>query len=703
MKRILILALLSITILSCNQNKKNTSMNNDLKGNPFLKESTLPYHAPDFTKIKNKDFKPALLEAMKQQSEAIKKIVKNSKQPTFDNTILALEKSKEMLDRVSNVFNSLTAANTNDTLKKVQTELSPLEAKHFDEIYLNNKLFSKVKAIYDTRNNLKLDEESLKLTDYYYKKFVAAGANLSDENKTKLKDINTELATLSTKFNQTLLEANAATTIEIHDVKKLAGMSKSQIANIKDKTKENTWLLTITNTTQQSQLQYLENREVRKQLFEAGWSRTNGGKYNTKGLVTKMVELRAQKAKLLGFKNYASWRLQNTMAKTPEAVLDLFAKLVPASTAKAHKEAEEIQRMIKKEGQNFKLEPWDWNFYAEKVRKAKYNLDESEIKPYFELHNVLEKGVFFAATKLYGITFKKRTDIPTYQKDVITYELFNEDGTPLGLFYADYYARPSKSGGAWMDNFVTQSTLYNKKPVIYNVMNIAKPAEGEPTLLNFDEVETMFHEFGHALHGFFASQHYPSISGTSVSRDFVEFPSQFNEHWALYPEVLKNYALNYKDGSKIPETLIKKIKNASTFNQGYSLTEVLAASNLDMLWHTINTDTKIKDVNQFENKALNSVHLLVKEVPTRYRSTYFAHIFAGGYSAGYYSYLWTEVLSDDAYQYFEEHNGLTRENGQRFRDMVLSRGNTLELEKMYEEFRGSAPKIEPMIKARGLN
>ncbi len=703
MKRILILALLSITILSCNQNKKNTSMNNDLKGNPFLKESTLPYHAPDFTKIKNKDFKPALLEAMKQQSEAIKKIVKNSKQPTFDNTILALEKSKEMLDRVSNVFNSLTAANTNDTLKKVQTEISPLEAKHFDEIYLNNKLFSKVKAIYDTRNNLKLDGESLKLADYYYKKFVAAGANLSDENKTKLKDINTELATLSTKFNQTLLEANAATTIEIHDVKKLAGMSKSQIANIKDKTKENTWLLTITNTTQQSQLQYLENREVRKQLFEAGWSRTNGGKYNTKGLVTKMVELRAQKAKLLGFKNYASWRLQNTMAKTPEAVLDLFAKLVPASTAKAHKEAEEIQRMIKKEGQNFKLEPWDWNFYAEKVRKAKYNLDESEIKPYFELHNVLEKGVFFAATKLYGITFKKRTDIPTYQKDVITYELFNEDGTPLGLFYADYYARPSKSGGAWMDNFVTQSTLYNKKPVIYNVMNIAKPAEGEPTLLNFDEVETMFHEFGHALHGFFASQHYPSISGTSVSRDFVEFPSQFNEHWALYPEVLKNYALNYKDGSKIPETLIKKIKNASTFNQGYSLTEVLAASNLDMLWHTINTDTKIKDVNQFENKALNSVHLLVKEVPTRYRSTYFAHIFAGGYSAGYYSYLWTEVLSDDAYQYFEEHNGLTRENGQRFRDMVLSRGNTLELEKMYEEFRGSAPKIEPMIKARGLN
>jgi peptidyl-dipeptidase Dcp len=677
-------------------------MQND-ENNPFFKESALPYSAPDFTKIKNKHFKPALLEAMKQQSNAINKIVENSEKPTFDNTILALEKSKVMLDRVENVFNALTGANTNDTLKKVQTEISPIEAKHFDEIYLNNKLFSKVKNIYDNSKNLKLDAESLKLVDYYYKKFIAAGANLSDEDKSKLKDINSQLATLSTKFNQTLLEADAAATIEIHDVKKLAGFTKSQIANIKDKTKENTWLLTITNTTQQSQLQYLKNRDVRKQLFEAGWNRTNGGKYDTKGIVTKMVELRAQKAKLLGFKNFASWRLQNTMAKKPQAVLDLFAKLVPAATSKARKEAAEIQKMIKKEGKDFKLEPWDWNFYAEKVRKAKYNLDENEVKPYFELKTVLEKGVFFAATKLYGITFKKRTDLPTYQKDVMTYELFDKDGTPLGLFYADYYARPSKSGGAWMDNFVTQSTLYNKKPVIYNVMNIAKPAEGEPTLLTFDEVETMFHEFGHALHGFFASQHYPSLSGTSVSRDFVEFPSQFNEHWALYPEVLKNYALNYKDGSKIPQELITKIKNASTFNQGYSLTEVLAASNLDMLWHTISADTKIEDVNQFENKALNSVHLLMREVPTRYRSTYFAHIFAGGYAAGYYSYLWTEVLSHDAYNYFTEHGGLTRENGQRLRDMVLSRGNTLELEKMYEDFRGSAPKIEPMIKARGLN
>lgn len=678
-------------------------MENNLNNNPFLKESTLPYSIPDFTNIKNEHFKPAYIEAMRQQTVAVNSIIKNEEEATFQNTILALEKSKEMLDRVNNVFNALTAANTNDSLKKVQSETAPLLAKHFDKIYLNDTLFLKVKSIYAKRNKLKLDLESLKLVDYYYKKFTIAGANLTEDNKIKLRDINEQLASLSTKFNQTLLEANKAATIEIHDVRKLDGFSENQIANIKDNTKENTWLLTITNTTQQSQLQHLKNRAVRKQLFEAGWNRTNGGKHSTKELVKKMVELRAQKAKLLGFDNFASWRLQNTMAKKPQAVLDLFAKLVPAATLKARKEAAVIQKMIEKQGETFKLEPWDWNFYAEKVRKEKYDLDENEIKPYFELHTVLEKGVFYAAEKLYGITFKKRTDIPTYQKDVITYELFNEDGTALGLFYADYYARPSKSGGAWMDNFVTQSTLYNKKPVIYNVMNIAKPAEGEPTLLNFDEVETMFHEFGHALHGFFANQHYPSLSGTSVARDFVEFPSQFNEHWALYPEILKNYALNYKNGNKIPLELIAKIKNASTFNQGYSITEVLAASNLDMLWHTISTDTKITDVNKFENDALESVHLLLKEVPTRYRSTYFAHIFSGGYAAGYYSYLWTEVLSHDAYDYFTEHGGLTRENGQRFRDMILSKGNTLELEKMYKEFRGSSPKIEPMIKARGLN
>lgn len=678
-------------------------MSNDLSNNPFLKESTLPYYAPDFDKIKNKDFKPAILEGLKQQSEAVKTIISNSKKPTFDNTILALEKSTVLLSRVSTIFNALAGANTNDTIKKVEKEIAPLMAKHTDGIYLSNALFSKVKEIYDVKDELNLDNESVKLIEYYYKKFNEAGANLSDENKMELRNINEKLASLSTKFNQTLLDANAAATIKIHDVKKLAGMSKDQIANIKDKKEKNTWNLTITNTTQQSQLQYLENRSIRKQLFEAGWNRTNGGEFDTKNIVKEIVELRANKAKLLGFKNFASWRLQNTMAKNPQAVLDLFSKLVPVATSKAKKEAAEIQKMIYSAGEKFKLEPWDWNFYAEKVRKVKYDLDENEIKPYFELSTVLEKGVFYAAQKLYGITFKKRTDLPTYNNDVITYELFEEDGTSIGLFYADYYARPSKSGGAWMDNFVTQSKLYAKKPVIYNVMNIAKPLEGEPTLLNFDEVETMFHEFGHALHGFFASQQYPSISGTSVARDFVEFPSQFNEHWAMESTILENYALNYNTRAKIPKQLVSKINNARTFNQGYSLIEVLAASNLDMLWHTTSVDIKINDVNAFEVKALKSVDLWMSEVPTRYRSSYFAHIFSGGYSAGYYSYLWTEVLSHDAFEYFNENGGLTRENGQRYRDMILSRGNTIELEKMYKDFRGSDPKIEPMIKARGLN
>jgi peptidyl-dipeptidase Dcp len=703
MKKTIIILILIISIVSCNKDKKNSLMENDLTNNPFLKESTLPYFAPDFTKIQNKHFKPALIEAMKQQSDAVKIIIENKEKTTFDNTILALEKSGEMLDRVNNVFKSLTAAHTNDTLKKVETEIAPLAAKHYDEIYLNDKLFAKVKDIYTNRGNLNLDAESYKLVENSYEKFTIAGANLSKEDKVTLKNINEQLASLSTTFNQTLLDANDVATVEIHDVKKLAGFSKEQIENIKDKTKENTWLLTITNTTQQSQLQNLEHRETRKQLFEAGWNRTNGGKYDTRQLVTKMVELRAQKSKLLGFDNFASWRLQNTMAKKPQAVLDLFSKLVPAATAKAKKEIAEIQKMINSQGETFQLAPWDWNFYAEKVRKAKYNLDENEIKPYFELNSVLEKGVFYAAQKLYGITFKKRTDLPTYHEDVVTYELFEEDGTPLGLFYGDYYARSSKSGGAWMDNFVTQSTLYNKKPVIYNVMNIAKPANGEPTLLTYDEVETMFHEFGHALHGFFASQHYPSLSGTAVARDFVEFPSQFNEPWALNPEILQNYAVNYKTGAKIPQELITKIKNAGSFNQGYSLIEVLAASNLDMLWHTISSDTKITDVNKFETDALNSVQLLMKEIPTRYSSTYFSHIFSGDYYAGYYSYLWTEVLSHDAFDYFMENGGLTRENGQRYRDMILSKGNTMELEKMYKDFRGSSPKIEPMIKARGLN
>ncbi|WP_026452664.1 M3 family metallopeptidase [Aequorivita capsosiphonis] len=707
MKRVIPIVTMALLLVACNnskekedQNKSEQEMSNT--ENPLLSESTLPYGAPDFSKIKDDNFKPAMLEGMEQQKKAIEGIVNNEEEPTFDNTVLALEKSGELLNRSAQIFYGLTGSNTNEKLQAIEEEMAPKFAAQNDEIYLNEKLFQRFKTLYDQKDSLDLDPESLKLLENYYEDFEIAGANLSADDKTKLKDYNSRLATLTTKFGKTLLDANNAGAVTFTDKEELAGVDADYLKSIENKDGDG-WTVPLLNTTQQPLLQSMDNRDSREKLFNAAWMRADGGANDTRGLIKDLVELRAQKAKLLGFDNYAEWSLQKTMAKTPETVNKFFAGLIAAATAKAQVESDEIQKMIKSKGEDFTLEPWDWNYYAEMVRKAKYDLDEDQIKPYFELNNVLENGVFFAATKLYGITFKERTDLPTYQEDVKVYELFEENGDQLGLFYADYFARPSKRGGAWMSNFVTQSKLYNKKAVIYNVCNFPKPSGNEPALLTYDEVETMFHEFGHALHGFFANQQYPSLSGTAVARDFVEFPSQFNENWALYPEVLKNYAVHYKTGEKIPQELIDKIKKSGTFNQGYSLTENLAASNLDMQWHTISADKKIDDVDAFEKEALHKTKLdVVHAVPPRYRSTYFAHIFAGGYAAGYYSYSWTEMLDHDAYNWFETHGGLTRENGQRFRDMVLSKGNTLNLEKMYKDWRGSDPKIGPMLKARGL-
>lgn len=707
MKRVIPMLALAMLIVACNDSKEKKDpnqvedqMNNN--ENPLLSESTLPYGAPDFSKIEDSDFKPAMLEGISQQKKAVEEIANNEEEPTFDNTVVALEKSGELLNRSSQIFYALTGANTNETLQGIEEEMAPKFAAQNDEIYLNEKLFQRFKTLHEKRESLDLDPESLKLLEEYYKDFEIAGANLPSEDKEKLKKYNEKIATLTTKFGKTLLEANNAGAVTFNDKEELAGVDEGFL-----KTKANEdgkgWTIPLLNTTQQPQLKSMDNRDSREKLFKASWLRADGGANDTRGIIKELVEIRAEKAKLLGFDNYAEWSLQKTMAKTPETVNEFFAGLIPAATAKAKEEAAEIQKMIKSKGEDFTLEPWDWNYYAEMVRKAKYDLDEDQIKPYFELKNVLENGVFYAAEKLYGITFKERTDLPTYQEDVKVYELFEENGDQLGLFYADYFARPSKRGGAWMSNFVTQSKLYNKKPVIYNVCNFPKPSGNEPALLTYDEVETMFHEFGHALHGFFADQQYPSLSGTSVARDFVEFPSQFNENWALYPDVLKNYAVHYKTGEKIPQGLIDKIKKSGTFNQGYSLTENLAASNLDMQWHTISADKKIEDVDAFEKEALHKTKLdVVHAVPPRYRSTYFAHVFAGGYAAGYYSYSWTEMLDHDAYNWFDTHGGLTRENGQRFRDMVLSKGNTLELEKMYKDWRGSDPKIGPMLKARGL-
>lgn len=695
--KLLLATSFALGIISCNTNKNtNTTMNNI-----FFEESTLPYAAPDFSKISTADYMPAFEQGMKEQNERIDSIVTNTESPTFENTILALEKSSEILNRVSNVFFALTSSHTNDEIKALQEKLSPILSQHKDNIYLNKSLFDKIKQVYDSRENLGIDEEATKLIEEYYKDFSKAGANLSEEEKVKLKEINSTLATLQTQFNQTLLAANNAGAIEVSE-QELEGLSDSQKKSLKNKDTDG-YAISLLNTTQQPLLQSLNNRELREQLFKASIYRTDQGEHSTTNLVTQIAQLRAEKAALLGFPNYASWSMQGTMAKDPEKVLEFFTQLITAANNKAKQEAYDIQQMIYDSGEHFELMPWDWNRYAEKVRKEKYDLNEEELKPYFEMKTVLEKGVFYAAERLYGITYKQRTDIPTYHEDVMVYELFEEDGTELGLFYADFFARPSKRGGAWMSNFVTQSKLYNKKPVIYNVCNYTKPAEGEPALLTYDEVETMFHEFGHALHGFFADQTYPSLSGTAVARDFVEFPSQVNENWALHPEILANYAIHYESGETIPTTLIEKIKNASTFNQGYSLVELLAAANLDLQWHMIASDEELPGVEHFEKHALGDKNLNeVEAIFPRYKSTYFAHVFGGGYGAGYYSYIWTEMLHHDAYQWFETNGGLSRTNGQRFRDMVLSRGNTQELETMYTNWRRGQPTIEPMIKARGL-
>lgn len=703
MNKFLIPMLILFSLTACNEGQKGGNGSADIADNPLLRESTLPYNTPDFSKIKSGDFKPAILEGIRLKKEAVSKIANNSDTPSFDNTMVALEKSGAVLDRVLSPFYALTGANTNDTLQQVQEEIAPLLSGMNDFIYLNDSLFQRVKTLYEKRDALNLDAESAKLLEDYYTDFKIAGAELPPDKKEVLKKMNAQLATLGARFSKTLLAANNDGSVVFKDKNDLLGLSDGQLEANKNKDGQG-WKIPLQNTTQQPLLTDMTNRDSRKALFTAAWERGNGGPDDTKAIVTEIAAARADKAQLLGFKNFAEWRLQKTMAKTPENVFKMFAGLVPAATAKARVESDTIQHMIKRTGSDFILEPYDWNLYAEKVRKEKYDLDENQIKPYFSLKTVLEKGVFYAATQLYGITFKERTDIPVYHPDVLVYELFEQDGTPLGLFYGDYFARSSKRGGAWMSNLVEQSKLFNKKPVIYNVCNFSKPSGGEPALLTFDNVTTMFHEFGHALHGFFADQQYPSLSGTNVARDFVEFPSQFNENWALYPDVLKNYAINYKTGEPIPQELIDKIKRSSTFNQGYALTENLAAANLDMQWHTISAGVQTGDALQFEKDALHKTKLdVVHAVPPRYRSTYFAHIWGGGYAAGYYSYLWTEMLDHDAFQWFEEHGGLTRDNGQRFRDMVLSRGNTEDLEKMYRDWRGHNPEIGPLLKARGID
>lgn len=674
--------------------------------NPFSQASTLPFQAPPFDKIKNEDYEPALREGIKQQLKEIEATADNTAAPTFENTFVALEKSGALLRRVNNAFNAVTGANTNDTLQQLQETIAPeLSAVH-DEMYLNDQLFKRVETIYNNRSNLKLDKESNRLVEYYYQQFVLAGAKLSAVDKEQMKKLNAEEATLTAKFINQLVNAAKAGALHVEDSAALTGLSQldkeafAQDAAAKNK---NGWLIPLQNTTQQPVLQSLSNRNTREQLFNASWMRAERSDSNdTRAGIVRIAAIRAQKAKLIGFENYAAWKLQDQMAQTPQIVNKFLNALVPAVTGKAKQEAADIQALIDAQNGGFQLQPYDWEFYAEQVRKAKYDLDESEIKPYFELNTVLEKGVFYAANQLYGLTFKERHDIPVYQPDVRVFEVFDKDGTSLALFYCDYFKRDNKSGGAWMSNLVDQSFLLKTKPVIYNVCNFTKPAPGQPALISFDDVTTMFHEFGHALHGMFAHQNYPSLSGTNVARDYVEFPSQFNEHWALDAKVLNNYALHYKTGQPIPPQLVDKIKKASSFNQGYALTEAIAAAALDMQWHTLPADTAITDADAFEKNALHVTGLDLPQVAPRYRSSYFLHIWGNGYAAGYYAYQWTKMLEEDAYSWFTENGGLTRANGQRFRDMILSRGNTEEYNKMFKDFRGHEPDIKAMEKELGL-
>jgi len=675
--------------------------------NPLMQISKLPFHAPPFDKITNGDFKPAIKAGMAQQLAIVNAIAANPAPPTFQNTLVQLERSGSTLDRVLQDFNVLTSANTNPELQKVQEEEAPKLAAHHDAIYLNQKLFDRVKAIYNDRDKLKLDPESMRLITYYYNEFVHAGADLSDADKTKLKQLNQEAATLSAQYVNKILAATKDGALVVSDKSRLAGLTDDQIESAADAAKsrglDGKWVIPLQNTTQQPDLSELTNRDVRKELFENSWNRAEkGGPNDTRATISKLAKVRAEKAKLLGYPDFAAWKLVNQMAKKPATVDAFLGKLVGPTTAHARSEAAELQKVIDKDGGKFKLQPWDWEYYADKLRKQKYDLDQSEIKPYFELNNVLTKGVFYAANQLYGVTFKERHDIPVWQKDVRVFEVYDKDGSPLGLFYADYYKRDNKSGGAWMSNLVGQSKLLGTLPVIYNVLNIPKPPPGQPTLLTFDEVTTMFHEFGHALNGFFSDTEYPSLSGTNTARDFVEYPSQFNEHWALYPKVLKHYALNYKTGKPMPKSLVEKLMKARHFNSGYDMTELVAAAELDMQWHELPASAPEQDVDKFQREALEKTGMYMEQVPPRYRSSYFSHIWGSGYAAGYYAYMWTEMLCDDSYQWFLDHGGLTRANGQRFRDMILSRGNTEDLATMFENFYGSKPKIGPMLKYRGL-
>ena len=674
--------------------------------NPFARPSSLPLGTPDFSRIKDSDYLPALLAGMAEQKREIMAIANNPAAPTFNNTLVAMERSGLLLERANLAFNAVNGANTNDTLQATDTKTSPLFAAHNDFIYLNAKLFGRVKYLHDHQSELNLNPEQAKLLRVYYDQFVHAGAELPAAKQAQLKTMNTRLSTLQTQFTQKLLAAAKAGALHVDDESALAGLSPEQIASAQEAAKDRKvsgYVLPLQNTTQQPALESLTSHETRQKLMEASLNRAEHGDANdTRNIIREIASLRAKKAALFGYSTWADYTLYDQMAKDRATAIGFLDRLAPAVSAKQRQEAADIRALAKSQGAAFTPTAADWNYYAEQIRKQRYAIDSDQLKQYFEFNKVLEDGVFYAANQLYGLTFKERKDIPTWSPDMRVFDVIDTDGKQLAIFMIDPWKRDNKSGGAWMSNLVQQSYLRETKPVIYNVENFTKPAPGQPALISWDDVTTMFHEFGHALHGMFASQTYPTLEGTNVARDFVEFPSQFNENWALDPKVLPHYAVHYKTGQTIPQELIQKVLAARTFNQGYEVGEVLEAARLDLDWHSLAATAPLQNVDEFEAQALAASGYDTADVPSRYRSNYFLHIWSNGYSAGYYAYPWTRMLGQDAFATFESRGGLTRENGQRFRDMVLSRGNTLEYAEMYRAWAGHDPSIQPYIEYYGL-
>ena len=677
---------------------------------PFLSPSRLPFNYPPFDRIEDDAFRPAFERAMAEHAAEVDAIADAAEPPTFENTLVALERSGRVLERVQSVFFNLVAADTNETLDAIRSEVAPKLAAHSDAILLNARLFARVEALYDRRATLGLDGESLRLVEEYHTDFVRAGARLSDGDKQRLRDINAELASLEATFSRNVLSEVNESAVVVDARAALAGLSDNEITAAAEaaaaRDLDGKFLIALRNTSSQPPLASLDDRALRQRIFETSLARgSRGGDFDNRAIISRMARLRAERAALLGYPTHAAYSLERQTAQTVAAVNERLASLAPAAVANARREARDLQAMIAAAGGAHDLAAWDWAYYAEKVRAERYAFDAAQLRPYFALDSVLENGVFYAASGLYGLTFRERTDLPLHHPDVRVFDVLDADGEPLALFLADYYARPSKRGGAWMSSFVSQSELLGNRPVVANYLNIPKPPAGEPTLLTFDEVETLFHEFGHALHGMFSAVRYPYFSGTAVPRDFVEFPSQVNEMWATWPEVFRNYAVHHETGEPMPPELLERVLAAEQFNQGFATTEYLAASLLDQAWHQLSADEvpDAEGVAAFEEAALAAAGVALAAVPPRYRSTYFSHIWSSGYEAGYYSYIWSEVLDADSVEWFRENGGLARANGDHFRRTLLSRGGSRDALELFLEFRGRAPDIGPLLARRGLS